>query len=57
MQVGASGPTFYQLKKTNKEYVNAVWLDKAKGVTFLRMIIAKQHLVKRNRLKELKRSR
>jgi hypothetical protein len=32
-------------------------LDKAKGVTFLRMIIAKQHPVKRNRLKELKRSR
>ena len=45
--------TFCQPKKKNEEDIDAVWLDKNKGVVFLQITIAKQHPVKGKRLKEL----
>ena len=45
--------TFCQPKKKNKGDIDAVWLDKTKGVVFLQITIAKQHPVKGKRLKEL----
>ena len=45
--------TFCQPKKNNEEDIDAVWLDKNKGVVFLQITIAAQHPLKGKRLKEL----
>ena len=45
--------TFCQPNKKNEGDIDAVWLDKNKGVVFLQITTAKQHPVKGKRLKEL----
>ena len=52
-QESAPWGTFCQPKKKNEGDIDAVWLDKNKGVVFLQITTAKQHPLKGKRLKEL----